>query len=73
MARTELTDAAFVSQITAALSPTTLEIYNDSHLHAHHKAMQGATSKETHFRCARRPSIPPTPPFVQRIKASTAR
>ncbi|EFY88476.1 BolA-like family protein [Metarhizium acridum CQMa 102] len=28
----------------------TLEIYNDSHLHSHHKAMQGVTSKETHFR-----------------------
>ncbi|KFH43356.1 Uncharacterized-like protein-A-like protein [Hapsidospora chrysogenum ATCC 11550] len=32
------------------LSPQTLEIYNDSHLHAHHKPMQGNTSKETHFR-----------------------
>lgn len=30
----------------------TLEIYNDSHLHSHHKAMQGSTSKETHFRYA---------------------
>jgi BolA protein len=37
-------------QITAAFNPQTLEIYNDSHLHAHHKAMQGSTSKETHFR-----------------------
>ncbi|KAF3060467.1 hypothetical protein CFAM422_011192 [Trichoderma lentiforme] len=36
--------------LTAALSPITLEIYNDSHLHSHHKAMQGVTSKETHFR-----------------------
>mgnify|MGYP000627945636 FL=1 len=34
----------------AALNPQTLEIYNDSHLHSHHKAMQGVTSKETHFR-----------------------
>lgn len=34
----------------AALNPQTLEIYNDSHLHAHHKAMAGSTSKETHFR-----------------------
>ncbi|KAK4193393.1 bola domain-containing protein [Podospora australis] len=37
-------------KITAALSPTTLEIHNDSHLHSHHKAMEGSTSKETHFR-----------------------
>lgn len=37
-------------QITEALKPTTLEIHNDSHLHSHHKAMQGVTSKETHFR-----------------------
>ncbi|KAJ6442717.1 BolA domain-containingprotein [Purpureocillium lavendulum] len=37
-------------QIMAALNPQTLEIYNDSHLHSHHKAMQGSTSKETHFR-----------------------
>ena len=37
-------------QITEALKPTTLEVYNDSHLHAHHQAMQGSTSKETHFR-----------------------
>ena len=33
-----------------ALNPTTLEIHNDSGLHAHHKAMQGSTSRETHFR-----------------------
>ncbi|KAM3486977.1 hypothetical protein MY8738_000103 [Beauveria namnaoensis] len=38
------------AKITAALNPMTLEIYNDSHLHSHHKAMQGSTSKETHFR-----------------------
>ncbi|KAG9249125.1 bola domain-containing protein [Calycina marina] len=37
-------------KITASLSPTTLEIHNDSHLHAHHKAMQDSTSAETHFR-----------------------
>ncbi|KAI4197771.1 MAG: hypothetical protein LQ346_002931 [Caloplaca aetnensis] len=36
--------------ITEALKPTTLEIYNDSSKHAHHKAMQGSTSQETHFR-----------------------
>lgn len=39
-----------MSQITEALKPSTLEIYNDSHMHAHHKAMQGSTSRETHFR-----------------------
>lgn len=38
------------AKITAALEPVTLEIYNDSHLHSHHKAMVGNTSKETHFR-----------------------
>ncbi|KAI5809846.1 bola-like protein-domain-containing protein [Peziza echinospora] len=36
--------------ITQSLSPTKFHVYNDSHLHAHHKAMQGATSRETHFR-----------------------
>ncbi|PSN69904.1 bola-like protein, partial [Corynespora cassiicola Philippines] len=35
-------------QITEALKPSTLEIFNDSHLHSHHKAMQGVTSKEVH-------------------------
>lgn len=35
-----------VVQITEALKPTTFEIYNDSHKHAHHKAMQGVTSRE---------------------------
>ncbi|KAK0731392.1 bola domain protein [Lasiosphaeris hirsuta] len=37
-------------KITAALDPASLEIHNDSHLHAHHKAMEGSTSRETHFR-----------------------
>lgn len=39
-----------VCQITDALKPTSLEIFNDSNKHAHHKAMQGVTSRETHFR-----------------------
>lgn len=39
-----------ILQITAALQPTTLEIHNDSSMHAHHQAMQGSVSKETHFR-----------------------
>ncbi|KAL2180222.1 bola-like protein-domain-containing protein [Thermothelomyces heterothallicus CBS 202.75] len=43
-------EEAIREKITAALKPTTLEIYNDSHLHAHHAPMQGVTSKETHFR-----------------------
>jgi len=37
-------------QITQELQPTSLEIFNDSHKHAHHKAMVGVTSRETHFR-----------------------
>lgn len=41
---------AIRSKITAAFAPATLEIYNDSHLHSHHKAMVDSTSKETHFR-----------------------
>ncbi|KOS17730.1 putative bolA-like protein [Escovopsis weberi] len=41
---------AIRAKLTAALNPLTLEIYNDSHLHAHHKAMAGSTSRETHFR-----------------------
>ncbi|KAI1068114.1 hypothetical protein LB507_004424 [Fusarium sp. FIESC RH6] len=38
------------AKITAAFTPQTLEIYNDSHLHSHHKAMEHTTSSETHFR-----------------------
>jgi stress-induced morphogen len=37
---------ALRTKIGDALKPTTLEIYNDSHKHAHHKAMQGVTSRE---------------------------
>ncbi|KAK4508082.1 hypothetical protein PRZ48_001819 [Zasmidium cellare] len=37
-------------KITETFAPTSLEIFNDSHKHAHHQAMQGSTSKETHFR-----------------------
>ena len=33
-----------------ALKPSRLEIFNDSHKHAHHQPMIGVTSKETHFR-----------------------
>lgn len=38
-----------ITQVTEALAPSSLEIRNDSHLHSHHKAMQGSTSRETHF------------------------
>lgn len=38
------------TQVTEALKPTSMEIFNDSHKHAHHKAMKGSTSQETHFR-----------------------
>ncbi|KAK0871541.1 BolA domain UV induced protein Uvi31 [Friedmanniomyces endolithicus] len=37
-------------KVTQALKPTSLEIFNDSHLHSHHKAMKDTTSQETHFR-----------------------
>ncbi|KAI2463221.1 bola protein [Annulohypoxylon bovei var. microspora] len=41
---------AIRAKITEALKPSALEIFNDSHKHAHHKSMVGSTSKETHFR-----------------------
>ncbi|KAF1933892.1 bola-like protein [Didymella exigua CBS 183.55] len=41
---------ALRAKIGDALKPTSFEIYNDSHKHAHHKAMEGVTSRETHFR-----------------------
>ncbi|KAI9316904.1 bola-like protein-domain-containing protein [Dichotomocladium elegans] len=37
-------------KIIAALDPSSLEIVNESHLHAHHAAMRGNTNPETHFR-----------------------
>lgn len=46
MASTTPMEDAIRSKVTEALKPSTLEIYNDSHLHSHHKAMQGSTSKE---------------------------
>lgn len=40
-----------LTKLTTALNPRTLEIYNDSHKHAHHAAMKGVLDKrETHFR-----------------------
>ncbi|KAI0505837.1 bola protein [Xylaria bambusicola] len=41
---------AIRTKVTDALNPSRLEIFNDSHKHAHHKPMQGSTSGETHFR-----------------------
>ncbi|EAA34866.2 bola-like protein [Neurospora crassa] len=41
---------AIREKITTHLAPRTLQIHNDSHLHAHHSAMRGVTSRETHFR-----------------------
>ncbi|KAL2823481.1 bola protein [Aspergillus cavernicola] len=36
-------------KISSAFTPTTLQVRNDSHLHAHHAPMRGTTSQETHF------------------------
>ncbi|KAF9116441.1 hypothetical protein BGX27_002473 [Mortierella sp. AM989] len=36
--------------LTDLLTPASLEIINDSSKHAHHSAMRGVSSKETHFR-----------------------
>ncbi|KAL9030767.1 MAG: hypothetical protein Q9196_001145 [Gyalolechia fulgens] len=37
-------------KLTQSLNPSTLTIHNDSSLHAHHAAMRGSLSQETHFR-----------------------
>ncbi|SZF01411.1 unnamed protein product [Blumeria hordei] len=49
---TSLTPMADIirKKIVEAFKPTDLQIHNDSHLHAHHEAMAGSTSRETHFR-----------------------
>ncbi|KAL8775870.1 MAG: hypothetical protein Q9194_003553 [Teloschistes cf. exilis] len=49
MSTTPVEDAMRL-KIAEALKPSTLEIHNDSAMHAHHKAMEGSISKETHFR-----------------------
>ncbi|KAF9429356.1 hypothetical protein BGZ76_001413 [Entomortierella beljakovae] len=36
--------------LSELLKPTSLEIINDSSKHAHHSAMRGVSSTETHFR-----------------------
>ncbi|KAK3812869.1 MAG: bola-like protein-domain-containing protein [Benniella sp.] len=38
------------SKLSDLLNPTSFEIINESSQHAHHSAMRGVTSKETHFR-----------------------
>ncbi|KFY27578.1 hypothetical protein V493_03420 [Pseudogymnoascus sp. VKM F-4281 (FW-2241)] len=43
-------EEAMRAKLSDALQPEKLEIHNDSHMHSHHKAMEGNTSKETHFR-----------------------
>ncbi|KAJ5605245.1 BolA-like protein [Penicillium lagena] len=40
---------AMRDKLAHAFTPSTLIIRNDSHKHAHHAAMQGSTSRETHF------------------------
>jgi stress-induced morphogen len=37
-------------KLTDALQPSILNIYDDSHMHAHHSAMRGTGAIETHFR-----------------------
>ncbi|KAJ3236986.1 hypothetical protein HDU81_010130 [Chytriomyces hyalinus] len=41
--------AAITQKLTAALTPSSLELIDNSHLHASHAAMRGSTDKETHF------------------------
>ncbi|KAJ5325190.1 hypothetical protein MYU51_020997 [Penicillium brevicompactum] len=40
---------AMRDKIAHTFTPSSLVIRNDSRLHAHHAAMEGSTSKETHF------------------------
>ncbi|KAF7715920.1 BolA-like protein [Penicillium ucsense] len=49
MASTTPMEDLMRDKLTHAFTPSTLVIRNDSHLHAHHSAMQGSTSRETHF------------------------
>ncbi|KAH3666627.1 hypothetical protein WICMUC_005611 [Wickerhamomyces mucosus] len=43
--------ATITEKLTAEFQPTSLEIYNDSHNHAHHAGLRGATNvTESHFR-----------------------
>ncbi|KAJ5389051.1 BolA-like protein [Penicillium cataractarum] len=49
MASTTPMEDVMRDKLTHAFTPSALTIRNDSHLHAHHAAMEGSTSKETHF------------------------
>ncbi|KAJ5300380.1 uncharacterized protein N7443_005382 [Penicillium atrosanguineum] len=49
MASTTPMEDLMRDKIATAFTPSTLVIRNDSHKHAHHKAMEGVASKETHF------------------------
>ncbi|KAK4894575.1 BolA domain UV induced protein Uvi31 [Elasticomyces elasticus] len=49
LSKTPMEDA-MRQKITDTLAPTSFEVFNDSHLHSHHKAMKDTTSQETHFR-----------------------
>ncbi|KAG4302659.1 hypothetical protein PCANB_001006 [Pneumocystis canis] len=44
------TESIIRQKLTEGLSPSVLEIYNDSYLHKHHVAMKDNTNPETHFR-----------------------
>ncbi|KAG5439068.1 hypothetical protein PCK2_000887, partial [Pneumocystis canis] len=44
------TESIIRQKLTEGLSPSVLEIYNDSHLHKHHIAMKDNINPETHFR-----------------------
>ncbi|KAG5513458.1 hypothetical protein PMAC_000889 [Pneumocystis sp. 'macacae'] len=44
------TESIIRQKLIEELSPSLLEIYNDSHLHKHHIAMKNNTNPETHFR-----------------------
>lgn len=39
-----------MTQINDSLAPSQLKVHNDSSKHSHHRAMEGSTSSETHFR-----------------------
>ena len=39
------------TKLTAALSPSRLDLIDESSHHAKHAAMRGVTQKETHFKC----------------------
>lgn len=44
------TESIIREKLTQALSPSVLEIYNDSHLHKYHTPMKNNTNIESHFR-----------------------